>query len=76
MMTSTFKKESKKILTNIPEKWAYDTENRKLSMLFKHGLSTYLIREKAFITESIGASQIAVSDSTGEKYILMEAHKA
>lgn len=57
-------------LSNIPDKWGYNTKTKKLSMIFKDGLKTYLVSERArIITES--GFRMGVCDS-GKTYVLLE----
>ena len=59
------KKEKK--LGNVPTRWRYD--GAKLYMLFREGGCSYLIIEKALLTECVGESRIAILND-GRKMVL------
>lgn len=56
-----------KNLGNIPDKWCYD--GGKLHMLFREGGCSYIIRQKALLSECVGESKIGILGD-GSKFIL------
>lgn len=53
-----------------PTKWHYDTTLSYLTMVFRDGLSTYILKGKATLGETNGFFRIATMTESGVKYAL------
>ena len=58
-----------KHLSNVPTKWSYDEENKKVYMLFEQYGCRYLLIERALIGVNIGSFTTAVLGD-GREFIL------
>lgn len=58
-----------------PKKWYYDSTLKNLVMLFRDGLSTYILKGKATLGESNGFYRIAEMKESGVRYVLWTEYR-